>query len=400
VGSTVTITITGVSTYIVGDYEVIWSAKPMVSDSTEYVVVAKGKIPQRTNNLSVTFTVPEAPMGNNYVQIRLAMRTGTEMGYLNDVPYVGYASPFAVLPDFKLVPASISPGSKVTLQGTGFPASRKVTLTFDGKELDLNVSTNDKGTFITDFILPPTIAGRHEFKASAETMLYGSELVAALQVVPGISLAPERPGIGDKVTLTGSGFAANSQVTVKYDDILITEGAKTDVNGSFSHEFQVPETRNPRHKVIATDRAGNSATFELPLEGEPPPTPTPLHPTNQRFGWFGTQTVTFKWEPVEDPSGVSYIVEVGTTPRVFPPVVAKEGITGNTWSVKLKPGTYYWRVRAVDGCGNMSDWESTYYAFHVGFFSGWMLVIVAIVLLILFILALRAFFRRLSEYLR
>lgn len=339
-------------------------------------------------------------MGTNYVQIRLASRPPGSEGYLKDVPYVGSAGPFNVLPDFKVTPASSPPGKKVTLQGTGFPASKKVMLTFDGKELDLNVSTNDKGTFITDFTIPPTVAGRHEFKASAETMFYGNELAAALQVVPGVSLAPERPGIGDKVTLTGSGFAANSQVTVKYDDIVITENAKTDINGSFSHEFQVPETKNPRHKVTATDKAGNSAVFELPLESEPPEAPVPTYPTNQRFGWFGAQTVTFKWEPVEDPSGVSYTVEVGTTPRVFPPVVAKEGITANTWSVKLKPGTYYWRVRAVDGAGNASEWESTYYAFKVGFFSSWMLVIVALVLLIIFILALRAFFRRLSEYLR
>ena len=398
-GSTVTITITGVSTYIMGDYEVIWSAKPVISDSTDYTVVAKGTTP-RTTNLSVTFAVPEAPMGNNYVQIRLAMRPTEQLGYLKDVPYVGSAGVFVVLPSFKVSPESASPGKKVTLTGTGFPANRKVTISFDGKELDLNLKTNDKGTFVTDFAVPPTIAGRHEFKASAETMLYGSELSASVQIVPALTLSPERPGIGDTVTVTGSGFAAGSQVTVKYDDITITESAKTDANGSFSHQFQVPETKESRHRVTATDRAGNRATFELPLESQPPPAPTPLYPTNQRFGWFGAQLVTFKWEPVEDPSGVSYTVEVGTTPRVFPPVVAKEGISGNTWSVKLKPGTYYWRVRAVDGCGNMSDWESTYYAFHVGFFSGWTLVIVAIVLLIVFIVALRAFFRRLSEYIR
>ncbi len=398
-GSTVTINISGTSTYIVGDYEVIWSSKPLTMEATDYVVVAKGTTP-RTRDLSVTFTVPETPMGNNYVQLRLAMRPGTEMGYLKDVPYVGSAGVFLVLPDFKLSPTSAPPGKKVTLTGTGFPASRPVTISFDGKELDLNLKTNDKGTFVTEFTVPPTIAGRHELKASAETMLYGSELTASLQVVPGLVLSPDSPGIGDTVTVRGSGFAANSQVTVKYDDILITDSAKTDLNGSFSHQFQVPETKESRHKVTATDKAGNKATFELPLESQPPPEPTPLYPTNQRFGWFGAQTVTFKWEPVDDPSGVSYTVEVGTNPRVFPPVVSKENIAGNTWSVKLKPGTYYWRVRAVDGCGNMSDWESTYYAFHVGFFSGWVLVIVAVILLVIFILALRAFFRRLSEYIR
>jgi len=398
VGTTVSISITATATWFWGDYQVIWSNKPLAPEDTDYIVLAKGRLPQRTQQVSVTFTVPEAPMGNNYVQIRFFNRPeGSE--YFKNLPYVGSAGPFTVLSDFKLTPTTASPGTKVTLRGTGFPAKRQVALAFDGNPVNLDITTSEKGSFSAEFVLPPTIAGRHEFRTSAEGM-YGSELVAVVQVVPGISLQPERPGIGDTVTLTGRGFAASSQVTVKYDDILITDQVKTDASGSFSHEFQVPETKEVRHKVTATDKAGNKATFELPLEGEPPEAPLPIYPANHRFGWFGPQVVTFKWEGVTDPSGVSYIVEVGTTPRVFPPVVAKEGITGTSWSVKLKPGTYYWRVRAVDGAGNASDWESHYYPFRVGFFSAWALAIAAIVLLIIFILALRAFFRRLSEYLR
>lgn len=397
-GSTVTITITSTATWFRGDYQVVWSNKPLAPESTDYVVLKKATTP-RTQNLTVSFTVPEAPMGNNYLQVRFLSRPeGTD--YFRNLPYVGSAGPFIVVPDFKLSPDSAAPGRKVALSGTGFPANKPVTISFDGRELDLNLKTNEKGTFVAELTVPQTIAGRHELRASTEAMAYGGGLVASLQVVPALTLSPERPGIGDTVTVTGSGFAANSQVTVKYDDILITDSAKTDLNGSFSHEFQVPETKELRHKVTATDKAGNKAAFELPLESQPPEAPTPLYPTNQRFGWFGSQVVTFKWEPVEDPSGVSYTVEVGTTPRVFPPVVSRENITANTWSVRLKPGTYYWRVRAVDGCGNKSEWESTYYAFSVGFFSGWMLVIAAAVLLIVFILTLRAFFRRLSEYIR
>ena len=76
----------------------------------------------------------------------------------------------------------------------------------------------------------------------------------------------------------------------------------------------------------------------------------------------------------------------------------KTGLTGTTYSVKIEPGTYYWRVKAVDGAGNEGEWAISPYPFKVGFFSTWYLVIGGLLFLFLFIMLVRVFLRRLREY--
>jgi hypothetical protein len=66
--------------------------------------------------------------------------------------------------------------------------------------------------------------------------------------------------------------------------------------------------------------------------------------------------------------------------------------------MRLEPGTYYWRVKAIDGAGNESDWALSPFPFQVGFFSVLYLVAGGIIFLIIFVFIVRAFFRRIGEY--
>jgi hypothetical protein len=154
--------------------------------------------------------------------------------------------------------------------------------------------------------------------------------------------------------------------------------------------------------ITATDKAGNVATYGLPLEGEAPTGPSTIAPgeKQQRFGTLGAQLVTFTWTEVSDPSGVTYILEIDDNLSFFPlePGMRKTGLTQPTCTIRLEPGTYYWRVKAVDGAGNESDWALSPYPFKVGLLSGWYLAIGGLALLIVFIFAVRAFFRRIREY--
>ena len=151
--------------------------------------------------------------------------------------------------------------------------------------------------------------------------------------------------------------------------------------------------------VTATDKAGNVATTGLSLEAEPPPAPNLLYPCDgQRFGWFGPQVVTFKWQEVSDPSGVTYTVEIGQNTQVWPPTVTKTGLTSTTCTTRLEPGTYFWQVKAIDGAGNVGEATLAPYPFRVGFFSAWFIVGLILVFVIIFIFIVRAFFRRIREY--
>jgi hypothetical protein len=79
--------------------------------------------------------------------------------------------------------------------------------------------------------------------------------------------------------------------------------------------------------------------------------------------------VTFSWTAVEDPSGVSYILEVSSSPEFTGTVLRKEAMDQTQYTLTsaeaLPDGKYYWRVKAVDGAGNESGW-TTGHLFTVG----------------------------------
>jgi hypothetical protein len=351
--------------------------------------VGKGEFPRETQDVTVSFTIPEAAYGTNFVQYMRNWR-----------PENPYGFSFSVEPSLSVTPTTVTPRSTVTIKGTGFPAKNKeIKVSFDGNDTKMSLYSNEVGTFTGQFTIPETMAGSHRFQATVSNLSVG-DITANLQVDPAIKLEPEQPEIGSEVTLTGWGFAAKSKVTIKYDDIAISNSPTTSDTGNFTDKFTVPESSSDNHVITATDRAGNVATFGLPLEGTAPTVPTPISPVDQRYGWFGAQPVAFSWTSVSDPSGITYTVEVDNSLRFFPlePGMRKTGLTAPNCVMNLEPGTYYWRVKAIDGAGNESEWSLSPYPFQVGFFSGLYLAVGAFIFLIVFIFILRAFFRRVREY--
>jgi len=370
-----------------GGYTVVWSKTP-ITDETECVVVAEGSLDELTMELTFSFTIPEASYGTNYLQFRRAQRPEDPYGFV-----------FNVRPDVKASPSPASPGSTVTVNGTGFPAGDDIKLSFDGKATDIEITTSSKGSFTAKFTVPDTIAGSHSFEAAAKSTTL-AKATASFAVVPGISLQPEFPEIGKEVVITGHGFAASSLVTIEYDDIALADSPTTDEAGNFTHTFTVPETSESNHGVVAVDGAGNKAAFGMPLESEAPPAPATIAPTAQRFGWFGSQLVLFKWTEVADPSGITYTLEIADNLNFFPlaPGMRKTGLAQPTCIVNVEPGTYYWRVKAVDGAGNESEWTLSPQPFKVGFFSTLHLVIGGFICIIIIVFVIRGFTRRVSQY--
>jgi len=144
------------------------------------------------------------------------------------------------------------------------------------------------------------------------------------------------------------------------------------------------------------------ATWQLPVESSPPTTPTPVSPTSDRLGVMGSQPVTFTWMPAKDESGgaVTYNLEVADNLNFFPlmPGMRKTNINDTQVTLNLDPGTYYWHVQAVDPTGNKSKWALSPYAFQVGLINMWLVVGASMVLLVIFILLLRAFIQRIRGY--
>lgn len=100
-----------------------------------------------------------------------------------------------------------------------------------------------------------------------------------------------------------------------------------------------------------------------PPDTEPPPAPAPASPING-----GTLTCrasqTMAWSAVSDPGGIAeYQVQVqrhsGDGVWLAAPGSPINGISGTSASIGVECGWYYrWRVRAVDGLGNVGAWSS------------------------------------------
>lgn len=74
---------------------------------------------------------------------------------------------------------------------------------------------------------------------------------------------------------------------------------------------------------------------------------------------LGTGTPTLDWNDVADANGIqSYDVEVDDAPTFAAPLLWSETVTASQATTGMLPeGAFYWRVRARDGLGNLSDWS-------------------------------------------
>jgi hypothetical protein len=102
----------------------------------------------------------------------------------------------------------------------------------------------------------------------------------------------------------------------------------------------------------------------------------------------------------DDSGAVLYTVEVADNLNFFPlmPGMRRSGISETSVTMNMEPGTYYWRVQAVDVSGNKSKWSLSPYAFQVGLVNLWVVAGVSLFLIVIFVLLLRAFIQRVRGY--
>ncbi|HEX7900748.1 MAG TPA: hypothetical protein VF950_23520, partial [Planctomycetota bacterium] len=74
----------------------------------------------------------------------------------------------------------------------------------------------------------------------------------------------------------------------------------------------------------------------------------------------GTATPLLDWNPVTDPSGVTYEIQIDNDAAFATPDATAKGLASTSFTVAapLAAGTWNWRVRAVDDAGNTGAWSS------------------------------------------
>jgi len=265
----------------------------------------------------------------------------------------------------------------IGIVGTGFAANKPITITFGDQVASTTpspLSTNDSGWFSALFTVPAMPAGNITITVSdgVNTATTTFTLKSSLEIDP-LPTAANPAWIGMDVKVTGIGFRASSPVTITFDDNPdFTATGTTNAQGSFTLSFKVPSLAAGTNKL----KVSNGTTvleYDFVIESTPPAAPAQLKPLT---AGKPKQPVVFSWGDVSDPSGVTYDFQLSQDPafKTLPLTLDVYGLTETTLTLpadqKLpsagSKNPYVWRVRAVDGAGNVGEW-STVNTFTIGF---------------------------------
>ena len=294
--------------------------------------------------------------------------TGEHTITVTDESDVEAEAEFTVTPQIKVSPASGSPGRTVTVDGMGFGDDVDVTIEFDGQEVAEDQTDRD-GSFTASFTIPAKGPGTYKIEAEDEDR---NKDDVNFTISTDITLSQTTGHVGSQVTVSGSGFTPSATVTVTYtSDPVIVATTTADSTGKFSASFTIPKSKHGEHTITASDTSGIASTTTFTVESTAPEAPLLLTPEE---GAKASSQAYFDWGDVTDPSGITYTIQVATCENFTAIVLEKPGLADSEYTLaeeeKLEKTSseapYYWRVRAVDGADNASEW-STAREFYVGF---------------------------------
>ena len=186
------------------------------------------------------------------------------------------SQPFTVVPEITVDPDIGIPGDLIDIEGTGFGGSVGFTVFLDengdGKFTTLPPKkdpvllegvTTALGSFDGTFTVPDVDFGVYTIYAFDDDGNRAEGVVFTI-ARPYIILDPDEGFVYTEVTVTGGGFAADSDVDITWDGDWVAS-TYTDAFGGFVATFDVPASVTGSHTVTATDEEGlhASATFTV-----------------------------------------------------------------------------------------------------------------------------------------
>ncbi len=147
---------------------------------------------------------------------------------------------------------------------------------------------------------------------------------------------------------TGASFGVRDDNT---EDIRVSAGSiETTTRGGEKTVVRAGE-------YVAINQTGNIARRERLLD-----VPAPLAPRDLEriFARSSGTNVTLRWQKPATGTPAYYRIEVATSPFFVSAgkVIERDQLTNTEYNVgELRPGVYYWRVRAVAPSGQASEWS-------------------------------------------
>ncbi len=200
------------------------------------------------SHLGATFTVPQGSTAGlktvniidnkfNYASANFTVTTSS----INMTPQIGPV------------------GTVVTVTGSNFIDNSIIAINFDGNPVITNpsiVTATATGSYSATFVIPPVAAGNRTVLANDGANSVNTNFV----VTPTISITPTRGVTGTQVSISGQGFAAQSNLIVTFEGIAVTISGNpsTNVTGSFSNLFFTAQSPSLGIKSVnVTDDSGN-----------------------------------------------------------------------------------------------------------------------------------------------
>jgi hypothetical protein len=319
------------------------------------VVTADG-----AGNFTASFLSPSLPAGTYAIAAKDSVN-------LSSVSFVSSCTFSSSITEGKV-------GTSVPLSGKGFKAGATISITYD--KVPVATATADAiGSFGVSAVVPASRSGNHTILA-ADGLNSNS---ISLNISPLIQSSPGSGNVDTDIVFKGFSFVPGATVSVKYGSTQITT-ASADLDGTFFGSFPAPASKGGNHIITISDGITN-LTSTFTMDSAAPSVPSLLGP---KADFKADVLAEFKWEPVSDPSGISYSLQVAKDADFSKPFIDKSQIAetayqlGDTEKLKSasKSNPYYWRVRATDGAFNESAWSKPE-TFVVGFIMpawGWYLI--------------------------
>jgi hypothetical protein len=264
---------------------------------------------------------------------------------------------FKVLPKLKLNLDSAGSGDLVSASGTGFASRTTLSIIFGAQNI-ASTQTDELGNFEIDFNVP--LVKPYSYNVRAQDNQGNTDTVK-FTVAAGATLSETIGTTGSELTINGSGFLPGATVYIYYDNNRIAS-VDADDNGDFTATFIVPPGGG-KHVITVYDGT-NTKKYNFALEKVPPPMPTMLLPNNNSLT---IAEVNFDWSDVTDNSTpVTYSLQIASDQNFGSLVLSKTGIRESHYtltkdeilSADFNKAPYYWKIKAIDGADNESEWTS------------------------------------------
>ncbi|MBI2846687.1 MAG: PGF-pre-PGF domain-containing protein [Chloroflexi bacterium] len=173
------------------------------------------------------------------------------------------------------------------------------------------------------------------------------------------NLARTTPDNDSTPTFTWSAPAQYTEPLVRYE-VSFDGGVFQDVGSAASFTSStalLDGARTFRVRAVDAGGAGSSAEISFTIDATSPGAPDLDSPANGAN--INDPTPDLDWSGVTDPSGVTYTLVLDDSSDFSSPVLTKLGLSETNYTLgageALSEGVYYWRVRAVDGAGNVGS---------------------------------------------